>query len=55
MQANMSQITLSYLMYIEAHSLIIISWLLESVCLCPKVIPLSGFHVSIIMLDKAAC
>jgi hypothetical protein len=42
-QDNKSQITLSYLMYIEAHSLIIISWLLESVCLCFKVVPLSDF------------
>jgi hypothetical protein len=55
MQADMSQITLSYLMYIEAHSLMIISRSLESVCLCSKVIPLSGFHCSIIMLDKATC
>ncbi len=34
----------SYLLYVVAHSLIFISRLLESVCLCPKVIPLSGFH-----------
>jgi hypothetical protein len=32
------QTTLSYLMYVEVHSLIIISRLLESICLCPKVI-----------------
>ena len=32
-----AQITPSYLMYIETHSLIIISQSLESVCLCPKV------------------
>ncbi len=38
----MSHISLSYLMYAEAHSLIIISQLLESVC--HKLIPLSGFH-----------
>ncbi len=31
-------------MYAEAHSLIVISRLLESVCLYTKVIPLSGFH-----------
>ncbi len=31
-------------MYAEIHFLIIISWLLESICLCPKVIPLSSFY-----------
>ncbi len=31
-------------MYVEANMLIIIIWLLESVYLCPKVIPLSSFH-----------
>ena len=31
-------------MYVKIHLLIIISPLLESICLCPKVIPLSGFH-----------
>ena len=30
-------------MYVEVHLLIIISWLLQSVCSCPKVIPLSDF------------
>jgi len=30
--------------YLEAHSLIIINWLLESLRLRPKVIPLGGFH-----------
>ncbi len=36
--------TLLILVYVEVHLLIIISRLLESVCLHPKVIPLSGFH-----------
>ncbi len=31
-------------MHAKAHSLIMISWLLEPVCLSPKVIPLSDFH-----------
>jgi len=31
-------------MYLEIHSLIITSWFLDSVCLHPKVIPISGFH-----------
>jgi hypothetical protein len=35
-------------MYVEAHLLISISGILESGCLCPKVIPLSGFHCKII-------
>jgi hypothetical protein len=44
MELNLSRmqsrkITLSYLMYNEAHSLIIFSPLLESVCLCLIVIP----------------
>ena len=39
-----SQITLSYLLYIESHSHLIISWLLESIYLYPEVIPLSSFH-----------
>ena len=43
-QIDKSQTTFSYIMYIEAHSVIIIRWLLESDCLCPKVIPLSGLH-----------
>ncbi len=30
-------------MYVKANSLISIIWLLESVSLCPKVIPISGF------------
>ncbi len=29
------------------HSVIRINWFLESVCLCPKVIPLSSFHKTI--------
>ncbi len=41
-QIGKSKITLSYLMYVNAYSLIIISRLLESVCLCPKVIP---YHI----------
>ncbi len=51
-----SQITLSYLIYFAANSLIIISWFLESVCLNPKEIPLSGFHcklyVFLIVFDQ---
>ena len=43
-QDHKYQITLSYPKYIEAHSLIIINWLLESDSLHPKVIPLMGFH-----------
>ncbi len=31
-------------MYVEANSLIIISQLVKSFCLCPNVIPLSGFY-----------
>ncbi len=31
-------------MYVVAHLLIIISWLLESVCLWTQVIPIIGFH-----------
>jgi len=46
-QIDKSQITLSYLMYVEARFLIIICKLLESVYLCPKVIPLSRFHCMI--------
>ena len=38
------QITLSYLMYDEAHLRNIISQLLESVFICPEVISLSSFH-----------
>jgi hypothetical protein len=34
-KVSKSQTTLSYLMYVEVYSLIIVSWLLESVCLCP--------------------
>jgi hypothetical protein len=34
-------------MYVKANSLIIISHLLELVCLCPKAIPLSNFHSSL--------
>ena len=45
-QIDKSQITHSHLMYIEANLLIITSWLLESVCLCNKVIPLSGLQCS---------
>jgi hypothetical protein len=33
-------------MYIESHLVIIISPLLESVYLCPKMVPLSGLHCS---------
>ncbi len=40
------QITLSCLMYVEAHSLTIISQLLKSVCHCPKVIPIGSFQCS---------
>jgi hypothetical protein len=36
--------TTSYLMYTEAHLVIIISLLLESVCLCPKVISVCSFQ-----------
>jgi hypothetical protein len=39
-----SQSTLSHLVNVEADPVIRISRLLESVCLCPKAIPLSGFH-----------
>ncbi len=39
-QIDKTQITFSYLMYVEANSL---SWLLEKVSLCPEVIPISGF------------
>jgi hypothetical protein len=31
--------SIGLLLHIQAHSVIIISWLLESVRLCPKVIP----------------
>ncbi len=43
-----SQITLSYLMYVDANLLIIITQLMESVCLYPKVTPLICFHCTFI-------
>ncbi len=42
------QMTHPYLMYIEAHLLIIFIPLLESVCLCPKVILKNGFDCILI-------
>ena len=41
-QVKKSKTAFSQLMYFEVHSLIIISQLLESVCLYPKVISISG-------------
>jgi hypothetical protein len=40
-----SQIIITYLMYVEALWLISICWILESLCLCPKVIPLAASTV----------
>jgi hypothetical protein len=40
-------------MPVEANMLIIINHLLESVCFCPKVIPLSGFHCTTMVTKKA--
>ncbi len=48
------KLLLSYLMHVEAHSLIIISLLLESVCLCPPSDPieqLALFYVTIHVQD----
>ena len=42
--ADISQIIVSHLIHTEAQLLIIIRQSLKSSCLCPKVIPLSGFH-----------
>ncbi len=39
-------------MYVEAHLLTNISWLLKSIGRCPKVFLLSGFHSSILVDDK---
>jgi hypothetical protein len=51
-QIDKSQITLLYLIYLEARLLINISWLLESVCLCPTVIKLMKFKINIL---KESC
>ena len=66
MGSNLSQITLSYLIYSDGRLLNCISRLLtcisrflESVCLCPKVIPLSSFHCiwnrNLFYLIEVAC
>ena len=39
-----SQITTLYLRWVEAHSLLSITWFKGSVMIWPKVIPLSGVH-----------
>jgi hypothetical protein len=49
-QIDKSQNPLSYLM--KTHSLIIISQLLESVWICPKVIPLSSFHCTLVRCKR---
>jgi hypothetical protein len=43
-QISKSQLTLLLFVYVEAPPLIIISPLVDSVCLFSKVIPLSGFQ-----------
>ena len=54
-QIDKSQITLSYLLYhtaVTAHLLVIIDWLLESACLCLKVIALNSLCLNFPLILK---